>query len=182
MLFIDRIYNVTGTGTVVSGTIKQGKLKAGSELMIGPDKSGKFTKVKAKSIEMHYHPLEEANAGLVVGIAIRGISYEDVERGMVLCDSSLDPKAVQSFEAEILVLNHPTRIATNYEPVYHGQTVAESVKLELIGTEYLKAGETGRAKVTFKYKPVFLQSGDRFVFREGKTKGIGTIIKILKYA
>ncbi|HKZ45300.1 MAG TPA: GTP-binding protein, partial [archaeon] len=83
-------------------------------------------------------------------------------------------------EAEVLVLNHPTRIATNYEPVYHGQTAAESVKFELIDREYLKAGETGKVRAVFKYRPVFIQIGDRFVFREGKTKGIGTVTKILK--
>ena len=181
LMFIDRIYNVSGVGTVVSGTIKQGKLKAGSELLIGPDRTGKFRKIKARSIEMHYHPLEEANAGLVVGIAIRGIKHEEIERGMVLCNIRIEPRAVQSFEAEILVLNHPTRIATNYEPVYHGQTAAESVKFELLDKEYLKAGETGRVRAIFKYRPVFVQTGDRFVFREGKTKGIGTVTKIIKY-
>jgi len=181
LMFIDRIYSVKGVGSVISGTIKQGKLVAGSELLLGPDKTGKFRKVKAKSIEMHYHPLTEADAGLVVGIAIRGVKHDQLERGMVLCDSKIEPKAVQKFEAEILVLNHPTRIATNYEPVFHGQTAAESVKFELLNKGYLKAGEAGKVRATFKYNPLFLQVGDRFVFREGKTKGIGTITKIVKF-
>ncbi|MDI6798439.1 MAG: GTP-binding protein [Candidatus Aenigmarchaeota archaeon] len=182
LMFIDRIYNVSGAGTVVSGTIKQGKLKAGSELLLGPDASGNFKKVKAKSIEMHYHPLEEADAGLVVGIAIRGMKHEEVKRGMVLCDESVKPRAVKSFEAEILVLNHPTRIATNYEPVVHCQTTAEVARIECLDKEYLKAGDSGLVRFTFKYNPHFLEVGDRFVFREGKTKGIGTITKIVKYA
>jgi len=182
LMFIDRVYNIPGTGTVVSGTIKQGKLKAGSELLIGPDESGNFKKVKAKSIEMHYCRLEEANAGLVVGIAIRGIKNEEVERGMILCDEAIQPKAVKSFEAEILVLHHPTRIASGYEPVLHCNTIAESVKFELLDKNYLKSGESGKVKMKFKYKPHFVQVNDKFVFREGKTKGIGTITKILEYA
>jgi elongation factor 1-alpha len=182
LMFIDRVYNIKGVGTVVSGTVKQGKLKPGSELLIGPDASGQFKKVKATSIEMHYQPLQEANAGLVVGIAIKGIKHEDVKRGMILSDASVKPKAVKSFEAEILVLNHPTRIASGYEPVLHDQTVAESVKFELLDKEYLKSGDVGKVRMTFRYKPQFVQEGDRFVFREGKTKGIGTITKILKFA
>jgi elongation factor 1-alpha len=182
LMFIDRTYNITGVGTVVSGTVKQGKLKPGSELLIGPDASGQFKKVKATSIEMHYHPMPEANAGLVVGIAIKGIKHGDVERGMILSDASVKPRAAKSFEAEILVLNHPTRIASGYEPVFHGQTVSESVKFELLGKEYLKSGDSGKIRMTFRYKSQFVQEGDRFVFREGKTKGIGTITKILKFA
>jgi elongation factor 1-alpha len=179
LMFIDRVYNVSGVGTVVSGSIKQGKLKAGSELLLGPDASGNFKKVKAKSIEMHYHPLEEANAGLIVGIAIHGVKHEEVRRGMVLCDKEVKPRAVRSFEAEILVLNHPTRIASGYEPVVHCQTASEVAKIECLDKEYLKAGDSGIVKFTFKYSPHFLREGDTFVFREGKTKGIGTIRKII---
>jgi elongation factor 1-alpha len=182
LMFIDRAYNITGAGVVVSGTIKQGVLKPDTQLIIGPDKEGHFSEAKAKSIEMHYHRLEQANAGLVVGVALKGIRFEDVERGMILCDAGIKPRAVRSVEAEVLVLNHPTRIATGYEPVLHTNTVAESVKLSLIDKHYLKAGESGRVRMTFRYKPQFLQEGDKFVFREGKTKGIGTITKVVAYA
>lgn len=182
LMFIDRAYNVTGVGVVASGTVKQGKLKPGTELIIGPDKTNKFRKVKAKTIEMHYHRLAEANAGLVVGVALRGVRYEDIRRGMILCDESLDPKPVRSFEAEIMVLTHPTRIAIGYEPVMHNNTISESVKITDMEKEYLKSGETGNVKMNFRYQPQYISVGDKFVFREGKTKGIGTIKKITKYA
>jgi len=179
MMFIDRIYNVTGVGIVVSGTIKQGKLKAGSELLLGPDESGMFKTVRAPTIEMHYYPLKEANAGLVVGIAVKGTKIDEVKRGMILCDKTIQPKAAKAFEAEILVLNHPTRIATGYEPVIHLQTAAEVAKIDCLDKQYLKSGDTGMVRFTFKYSPQFVQVGDRFVFREGKTKGIGTVTKTL---
>ena len=182
LMFIDRIYNVSGVGTVVSGTVKQGRLAAGKELLLGPDASGKFKKVKATSIEMHYHRIPEADAGFVVGIALRGTKHEEVERGMVICDETLSPRCVKSFEAEILVLNHPTRIANGYEPVFHGQTVAGTVKLQLMGKEYLKAGENGKVLMSFRYRPQYLRENDKFVFREGKTKGIGTVTRIAKFA
>lgn len=179
LMFIDKIYNISGVGTVVSGTIKQGRLQTGKELLLGPDKEGKFRKVKATSIEMHYHRLSEADTGFVVGIAIRGVDHEELERGMILASEELKPDVIKSFEAEVLVLTHPTRITNGYEPVIHLYTVAESARLELFGRDYIKAGETAKVKATFKYSPHFLEEGDKFIFREGKTKGIGTVTKIL---
>jgi len=182
LMFIDRAYNITGVGTVVSGTVKQGRLKPGTDIIIGPDRANNFKRVRAKTIEMHYHRLAEANAGLVVGVALRGIKYEDVERGMILCDESIKPHAVKVFEADILVLSHPTRIANGYEPILHNNTISETVKLTLLDKKYLKSGDSGRVRMVFRYQPQFVQPGDKFVFREGKTKGIGTVTKILKYA
>jgi len=182
LMFIDRAYNVTGVGTVVSGTVKQGRLKPNTDLIIGPNPTNKFKPVRAKTIEMHYHRLSEANAGLVVGVSLRGIKFEEIERGMILCDESIKPRAVKSFEAEIIVLSHPTRIATGYEPILHNNTISETVKLALVDKKYLKSGDSGHVRMTFRYQPQFVREGDRFVFREGKTKGIGTVTKILKYA
>ncbi|MBI2543181.1 MAG: GTP-binding protein [Candidatus Aenigmarchaeota archaeon] len=179
LMFIDKIYNVSGVGTVVSGTIKQGRLQAGKDLILGPDETGKMKRVKAASIEMHYHRIAEADTGFVVGIALRGINSDNVKRGMILCEDGLNPKPVKSFEADILVLTHPTRITNGYEPVLHLFTVGESARIELAGKDYLKSGENGKVKFTFKYSPHYLEEGDRFVFREGKTKGIGTVTKIL---
>ncbi|MCD6371158.1 MAG: GTP-binding protein [Candidatus Aenigmarchaeota archaeon] len=182
LMYIDKVYNVTGAGTVVSGTIKQGKLKSGQKLLIGPEKLGKFRSVKTKSIEMHYFRLKEAKAGFVVGISIKGIKSSDIERGMILCDESLKPRAVKEFEAEIYVLSHPTKIKTGYEPVFHCHTISQTVKVYLIDKKYLKAGEYGKVKMKFKYRPQYIKEGDKFIFREGKTKGIGVVKKIISYA
>ena len=100
---------------------------------------------------------------------------------MILCDKELQPRAVKSIDTEILVLHHPTRISNGYEPVYHSNTVASSVRFELLDKNYLKAGETGKVRMIFKYKPQFVKEEDKFIFREGKTKGIGTVAKILSY-
>jgi len=181
LMYIDKVYNVSGVGIVLSGTIKQGKLEVGKKLLLGPNKQGKFIEVKAKSIETHYFRIKEAKAGLIVGVAIKGkIKNEEIERGMILCEKELKPKAVKKFEAEITVLSHPTRIKSGYEPVFHCYTIAESIKIKLLDKKYLKAGESGKILATFKYRPYFVRRGDKFVFREGKTKGIGSITKIVE--
>lgn len=179
LMYVDRVYQVPGVGVVVSGTIKQGMLRAGAELLIGPDSQGKFKLVKAKSIETYYCRLSEARAGYIVGIALRRIKAEEVQRGMVLCEPALQPKAVRRFEAEVLVLYHPTKISNGYEPVCHIATIAQSVEFELLDKPYLKSGESGKVRMKFKYRPCFIQAGDKLVFREGKTKGIGSVVKLL---
>lgn len=179
LMYIDKIYNVSGVGTVVSGTVIQGKIRSGETLLLGPDKSGRFVKVKTKSIEMHYFRLKEAEAGFVIGIAIKGVSSSKIERGMILCQEKLKPRAVRKFEAEVYVLAHPTKIKSGYEPVFHCYTISQTVRVSLLDSSYLKAGESGKVLMEFKYKPEYIKEGYRFIFREGRTKGIGIIKRIV---
>src|SRR5699024_4507662 len=72
-MYIDRSYQVTGVGAVASGTIRSGTLEAGDELLCGPFRDGVFRPVEARSIEMHYHRVDSAKAGRIVGIALKGV-------------------------------------------------------------------------------------------------------------
>jgi len=179
LLYIDRVYDVEGVGAVVSGSVRQGRLSAGAELLVGPTPQGLFLPIRARSIEMHYTRLTEAKPGCIVGIAVKGVDVKMLRRGMVLCDPSLKPHSVWSFEAEVTVLSHPTRISNGYEPIVHCHTIASTAKIRLVDKPYLKAGETGIVEMRFKYRPFYVTPGDRFVFREGKTKGIGVITRLL---
>jgi elongation factor 1-alpha len=97
---------------------------------------------------------------------------------MVLADRDLEPEPVWSFEAEVLILSHPTRVASGYEPIVHCHTISQSARMEVLGKEYLKPGEQGRARFSFKYRPEFLRPGDVFVLREGRVKGIGRVTSV----
>ncbi|MFW5929145.1 MAG: GTP-binding protein, partial [Halobacteriota archaeon] len=92
--------------------------------------------------------------------------------------SSEEPPAVREFEAEIMVLNHPTRIREGYEPVVHMETVSEAVVFEPESGTVLP-GETDVVRARFKFRPYAVREGQRFVFREGKSKGVGTVTKLL---
>ena len=176
-MYIDRTYNVTGVGAVASGTVRSGRIEIGDELLVGPLADGAFRPVEARSIEMHYHRVEEAPAGRIVGIALKGISESDLERGMVLLPRDSEPTAVREFEAEVMVLNHPTRIDDGYEPVVHLETVSETASIHPEGGQLLP-GDTGRARIRFKFHPYAVEEGQRFVFREGRSKGVGTVTGI----
>jgi elongation factor 1-alpha len=177
-MYIDRTYKVTGVGAVASGTIKSGTVEAGDDLLLGPMADGGFREVEVRSIEMHYHRVDRAEAGRIVGIALKGVREEDVERGMVLLPADADPQPVREFEAEVMVLNHPTRIDSGYEPVVHVETVSEAARFDPQGGQLLP-GDTGTATVRFKFRPYLLEEGQRFVFREGQSKGVGTVTRTL---
>ncbi len=173
-MYIDRTYNVQGVGAVASGTVKAGEVEAGDELLLGPMQDGQFREVEVRSIEMHYHRVDEAKAGRIVGIALKGVREADIERGMVLLPREADPDPVREFEAEVMVLNHPTRIGSGYEPVVHLETVSEAAKFYPEGGQLLP-GDAGKATVEFKFRSYLVEEGQKFVFREGRSKGVGTV-------
>jgi len=173
-MYVDRTYNVQGVGAVASGTIKSGEVGAGDELLLGPMQDGSFREVEVRSIEMHYHRVDEAKAGRIVGIALKGVREQDIERGMVLLPADADPSPVREFEAEVMVLNHPTRIGDGYEPVVHLETVSEAAAFHPEGGQLLP-GDAGKARVRFKFRSYLVEEGQKFVFREGSSKGVGTV-------
>ncbi|GGN07771.1 GTPBP1 family GTP-binding protein [Halarchaeum nitratireducens] len=177
-MYVDRSYSVTGVGAVASGTIKSGTIAAGDELLLGPFSDGSFREVEARSIEMHYHRVDKAEAGRIVGIALAGVRESELERGMVLVPRDADPTPTRAFEAEVMVLNHPTRIDDGYEPVVHLETASEAARFHPEGGQLLP-GDTGRATVEFKFRPYLVETGQRFVFREGSSKGVGTVTELL---
>jgi len=173
-MYVDRSYSVTGVGAVASGTVNAGTVETGDELLLGPMPDGSFREVEVRSIEMHYHRVDKATAGRIVGIALKGVDEEEIERGMALVPRESEPDPVREFEAEVVVLNHPTRIGDGYEPVVHLETVGEAAIFRPENGRLLP-GDTGRTTVRFKFRPYLVEEGQRFVFREGRSKGVGTV-------
>jgi elongation factor 1-alpha len=176
-MYIDRTYKVTGVGAVASGTVKSGTVESGDTLLLGPFQDGEFREVEVRSIEMHYHEVDRAQAGRIVGIALKGVREADIDRGMVLLPEDADPSPVREFEAEVMVLNHPTRIDAGYEPVVHLETIGEAARFDPKGGQLLP-GDTGETSVRFKFQPYLVEEGQRFVFREGSSKGVGTVTSV----
>ncbi|MGK2230380.1 MAG: elongation factor 1-alpha, partial [Methanobacteriota archaeon] len=151
-------------------------VEAGDTVHLGPTPDGSFREVEVRSIEMHYHRVDRAEPGNIVGIALKNVDDEDVERGMLL--ASEPRESVREFRAEVMVLNHPTRIRSGYEPVVHLETASEAAVFEPQNGNVLP-GETDDVRVRFKFRPYAVEEGQRFVFREGRSKGVGTVKEIL---
>jgi elongation factor 1-alpha len=126
---------------------------------------------------MHYHRVDRAKAGRIVGIALKGVRETDLDRGMVLLPREADPTPVREFEADVMVLNHPTRIDDGYEPVVHLETVSEAAAFYPAEGQLLP-GDTGSTTIRFKFRPYLVEEGQRFVFREGQSKGVGTVTDV----
>jgi elongation factor 1-alpha len=128
---------------------------------------------------MHHFRKETAEVGEVVGISISGVEMDEIRRGMIICHLDYNPKAVREFEAEVAILVHPTTIREGYECITHIETIAETTCIRPVDQEYLSAGDTSLIRIKFKYRPCAIRIGQKLIFREGKSKGVGTITRLV---
>lgn len=98
---------------------------------------------------------------------------------MVLVSAALNPSACYEFDAEVLILHHPTTIAPNYQAMIHAGSIRQTATIQKIMTkEVLRTGDRDLIRMRFMRHPEYLRSGTRMVFREGRTKAVGTIRSI----
>ena len=183
LMAVEDVFSIKGRGTVVTGRIDRGKIKVGEEIeIVGLKKPVKST---VTGVEMFRKQLDEGQAGDNVGILLRGIEKDDVERGQVLAKSG-SVTAHTEFEAQVYILSKEeggrhTPFFTGYKPQFYIRTtdVTGEVTLEK-GVEMVMPGDN--AKMTAKLMaPVALEEGLRFAIREGGlTVGAGAITKIIK--
>merc|ERR1719187_993354 len=113
------VYKIGGIGTVPVGRVETGLIKPGMVVTFAP--SNVTTEVK--SVEMHHESLPEAGPGDNVGFNVKNVSVKDIRRGNVCSDSKSDPaKESKSFNAQVIVLNHPGEIQKGYTPVLDSHT------------------------------------------------------------
>jgi elongation factor Tu len=180
---IEDVFSITGRGTVVTGRVEQGTLHVGDEVEIVGLRDVQKTVVTG--VEMFRKLLDEAQAGDNVGLLLRGIGKDDVERGQVIADpGSITPHT--DFEAQVYVLTKEEGGRHNpffdgYRPQFYFRTtdVTGSVKLPE-GTEMVMPGDNTEMTVVLG-KPIAMDEGLRFAIREGgRTVGAGRVVKILK--
>lgn len=180
LLFIDEIFDVTGVGKVVSGIVQSGKVQTGSYAFLGPSNS-EYEQVRLKSIQTSRIVVNEAFPGdyISTALAFKGKAPR-ISKGMVLTTYKPIP-TVRRFEAEIFVLHHPTTMRVNYNTQIHLKTIRSQAKIVKIkgGLANLRSGDRARVVFEFIYSPQFIMPGMKFVFREGRTKGVGIIKEIL---
>jgi GTPase len=180
-MIIDSTFFVTGVGTVVGGIVTQGVFRVGDNVHIGPDGLGGFRQVQIKSIHVKGVDVDHVNAGNDAAFCLKKEKRSNVRKGNVLLDLATPPTAYWQFEAEIVILYHSTTISANYEPVIHSTTVRQSARIMLVDQEVLRTGDRANVKFHFLYRPEFMKVGHRLIFREGRTKGIGTVTRLMEH-
>ncbi|MBA0687907.1 hypothetical protein Goari_005726, partial [Gossypium aridum] len=171
-----------GRGTVATGRVEQGTIKVGEEVEILGLTQGAPLKTTVTGVEMFKKILDQGQAGDNVGLLLRGLKRDDVQRGMVIAKPG-SVKTYKRFEAEIYVLTKDeggrhTAFESNYRPQFYLRTADVTGKVEL--PESVKMVLPGdNVTATFELiSPVPLEAGQRFALREGgRTVGAGVVSK-----
>jgi elongation factor Tu len=180
---VEDVFSIKGRGTVATGRIEQGKVVVGQEIeLVGLHEESR--KITITGVEMFRKQLEEGLAGDNVGLLMRGINREEIERGQVMAKvGSITPHT--EFEAEVYVLKKEeggrhTPFFKGYKPQFFIRTTDVTGEiLALDGAEMVMPGDN--AKFTVKLgKPIALNEGTRFAIREGgRTVGAGVVTKVV---
>ena len=204
---VEDVFHVEGAGNIFLGTIRRGRVRAGGALFLGPNAGGAFDAVRVASIHVNGAPVDAAAPGQQATLLLRGgggggggalcaLNAPESARvwrsrkGLVLLGtgSAQPPRAALEFEAEVVLLRHPNGVVSGYEPVIHAKGVRQSARLVEIlpggacgppGAEgAIPPGGRAVCRFRFLYRPEYLTIGSKFLFREGCTRGVGSIVGV----
>ena len=178
---IEDVFSISGRGTVVTGRVERGVINVGDDIEIVGIKD--TSKTTCTGVEMFRKLLDRGEAGDNVGVLLRGVGREDVERGQILCKpNSVTPHT--KFEAEVYILTKDdggrhTPFFANYRPQFYFRTTDVTGTVELpSGTEMVMPGDNLKFDVEL-IAPIAMEQGLRFAIREGgRTVGSGVVSKI----
>ncbi len=180
---VEDVFSITGRGTVATGRVERGKIKGGEEVqLVG---FGAEKKTVVTSVETFRKSLDWGEAGDNVGLLLRGMEKNEIERGMVLAKpGSITPHT--KFEAEVYVLTKEeggrhTPFFKGYRPQFYFRTTDVTGSVELpAGVEMVMPGDNIQMTIEL-ITPIAMDEGLRFAIREGgRTVGAGVVTKILK--
>jgi len=179
---VEDVFTITGRGTVATGRVERGTVKVGEEIEIIGIRETK--KAVVTGVEMFRKLLDQAEAGDNIGVLLRGVSREDIQRGQVLAK----PKSVtphSKFLAQVYTLSKEeggrhTPYFSNYRPQFYFRTTDITGIITLAaGTEMIMPGDHAEITVELIH-PIAIEQGTKFSIREGgRTVGAGSVVKII---
>ena len=156
------VYKISGIGTVPVGRVETGTMKPGQHIAFAPS----TITAEVKSIEMHHTNLEQAVPGDNIGFNVKHVAVKDLRRGYVASDARKDPASgAASFEAQIIVMNHPGKIHVGYSPVLDCHTAHVACRIDEI-----KVKMDRRTGKTLEENPAFIKVGDAAICEFVPTK------------
>jgi elongation factor Tu len=180
---VEDVFSISGRGTVVTGRVERGIVKVGEEVEIVGIKP--TTKTTCTGVEMFRKLLDEGRAGDNIGVLLRGVKRDEVERGQVLCKpGSITPH--KDFEAEVYVLSKEeggrhTPFFNGYRPQFYFRTTDVTGSVDLPeGVDMVMPGDNVKMRVSL-IASIAMEDGLRFAIREGgRTVGAGVVSKIIE--
>jgi len=173
-LAVDRAFSISGFGTVVTGTLIDGSLRLGQEVLL--TRRGKPGRIRG--LQTHREKLEEARPGTRVAVNLSGVSTDDVERGEVLTSPGW-LHSTRAFDARVYLLaDVPRGMRHNLPVTFHAHTTETAARVRLLDRDVLEPGDEAWAQVWLE-EPAPLVRGDRFVLRSSDaTLGGGTVVDV----
>ena len=180
---VEDVFSISGRGTVATGRVERGQVKVGEEVEIVGIKE--TTKTTCTGVEMFRKLLDEGVAGDNIGVLLRGVKRDEIERGQVLAKpKSITPHT--KFEAEVYVLSKDeggrhTPFFHGYRPQFYFRTTDVTGSVELLeGVEMVMPGDNIQVTVSL-IAPIAMEEGLRFAVREGgRTVGAGVVAKVIE--
>ncbi len=184
LMAVEDVFSIKGRGTVATGRIERGIIKVGDAAeIVGLEKESAKTVITG--VEMFNKTLDQGEAGDNVGLLMRGVEKDAVERGQVICKpGSIQPHT--KFKGEVYVLTKEeggrhTPFFSNYRPQFYMRTTDVTGSVKLVGAEMCMPGDNIEMEVDLIDKPVAMEKGLRFAVREGgRTIGSGVVTEIIE--
>ena len=179
---IDSRFKLSGIGLVITGIVQDGIFLENKEYYLGPFNST-FKKVSIRSIHNNFKEnIDQLKSGEAGCFNIKFVNPKEkvdinsIRKGHMLIGV---PKSIRTFKAKVEILHHPTTIKPNYEPSVHCGIVRQVATIKEMDKPLIRTGDKADVIFNFKYHSEYLEVGDKITFREGRTKGIGTVTEIL---
>ncbi|XP_047221451.1 GTP-binding protein 2-like isoform X5 [Girardinichthys multiradiatus] len=179
---VDEIYSVPDVGTVVGGTLYSGVCREGERLVVGPTEDGRFLRLKVDSIQRNRSACRVLKAGQAATLALGNFDRSLLRKGMVMVSPKMNPTICCQFEAAIVLLFHAKTFRRGSQVTVHVGNVRQTATVErLHGKDELRTGERAVVRFHFIKHPEYLRLTAKLLFREGVTKGIGHVTRLLPH-
>ena len=185
-MMLDSAFN-TKVGIIHAGVLISGTMKVGDKFLYGPTNDGQMKPIQIKNIQFLRTDVNEIKCGNSCSLKLKSLdkSYDlttdNFRKGMVIVPMNNSTYPSKEFEIEALIVHHSSTIKVGYQSVIHCNVVRQTATIMEMSKEFMRAGDSGIIKFKFLKAPEFLHIGDTVLFREGRTRGKGKIIKLYPY-
>jgi len=177
---VDGVLTVTGQGTIITGLTNRGTIREEDTMLLGPFADKSYEEVKVASIQCNRLPRRLAKCGQSVSLGFHKLERTP-RKGMILQSPSYESYCVEVFTAEIYILQHTSssKLKQGFEATIFIDSIRQTVEILEMDRE-ITTGQKTKVKLKFVQYPDVISVGSRLFFRNGRTKGMGTVVDIVK--
>lgn len=181
---VDEVYFKKKPGHIIAGNLIKGTIKEHERLLLGPFEMGDFIPVDIQTAQRYRVPCRFVRAGQSAALSIGNPVNitQKIRKGMVLVSEKLDPKACKEFEAKIDLLYHVNQISKGFQATVHIGNVCQTASITYMDKGSIKNNEKAKVVWRFKSRVEYLTVGTKLIFREGTTKGMGEVTRIIPFS